>query len=385
MSILKKGDKTYVYPIDEHCKYKGEILVENNDAYTCTLNQTDIEANKNKFYIIQVIKMGSKYIYYTRYGRLGDSGKPDHKEFTSSSAAIAAFEKQFKSKTGNNWKSKDNFVKKDGKYFLTKVEYETKDPIPDVPKTIDVKSKLDDRVQNLMRLLSDVDTMNKALIQLEIDPKKMPLGKISNDQLDEAKNLLKSIGDLIAKQPKSDDKKIQLSLNLDSNKELVGLSSKFYTYIPYSCGRKKPPVIDSKERLDNYNNMLEELRNLAVAVKITDAIKNNTDKHPCDVVYEGLNTTIKAVDKSSDMWKYLCDYVNNTHAPTHHYKTEILDIYQIARQGESDTFDKFSKNIPNHALLWHGSRLTNFCSIMKTGLMLNPANLGVYITGKMFG
>jgi len=36
-------------------------------------------------------------------------------------------------------------------------------------------------------------------------------------------------------------------------------------------------------------------------------------------------------------------------------------------------------------LLWHGSRMTNFCSIFQNGLILNPEKLGAVITGKMFG
>ena len=383
MSILKKGDKTYIYPIDEYCKSKGEILVKTDDAYTCTLNQTDIESNKNKFYIMQIIQVSSsKYVLYIRYGRTGVTGTITYKEFTSPNSAIIAFEKQFKSKTGNNWHSRDNFSKKDSKYFMSEVIYETNQKIDPISKPLDVKSKLDDRVQYLMKLFSDVDTMNKTLIQLEIDPKKMPLGKISNEQLDKAKDILKNISDIINKS--ITDKKDKTSTSSD-DKELVKLSSNFYTFIPYSCGRNKPPIIDNKQRLDNYNNMIEELKNLAVAIKITDAIKDNVDKHPCDVVYDGLNTTINPVDKDSNMWKHICDYVNNTHASTHHYKTDILDIYQITRKGEENQFNNFSKDINNHALLWHGSRVTNFCSILEKGLLLNPANLGVYITGKMFG
>ena len=384
MSIVKKGDKTYVYPIDEYCIYKGEIYVENDNVYSCTLNQTDIESNKNKFYIIQIIKNSSKYIYYTRYGRISDSGVPSHKEYMTPASAVSAFEKQFKSKTGNNWNARNNFIKKEGKYFMAEITYSINEKIPDIPQ-VDIKSKLDDRTQYLMKLLSNIDTMNRALIELDIDPKKMPLGKISNDQLDKAKDILKSISVIIDKNKIiNTNNSTILSLSSD-DKDLVKLSSSFYTYIPYSCGRKKPPVIDCKEKLDNVNNMIDELKNLAVAVKITNDIKNNSNKHACDIVYDGLNTQINPVDKTSNLWKYLCDYVHNTHAPTHNYKTEILDIYQIARQGEIDRYDKYNKDILNKTLLWHGSRLTNFCSIMQQGLLLNPSNLGVYITGKMFG
>ena len=39
----------------------------------------------------------------------------------------------------------------------------------------------------------------------------------------------------------------------------------------------------------------------------------------------------------------------------------------------------------NKTLLFHGSQLSNWCSILKNGLYLDPSKLGVQITGKMFG
>lgn len=373
MSFLKTDKTTYVFPIDEYCEYKGEILIDDGDVYSCTLNQTDIGSNKNKFYIMQLIKQhNNKYILFIRYGRISEKGRTEQTSFATSSDAIQAFEKQFKSKTGNNWKSRANFVKKDKKYFMAEITYETTEKLSDKPKEI-IKSKLDDRVLNLMGLLSNTDNMNNTLIELDIDPKKMPLGKITNDQLEKAKNVLAEIKTILTK------------TNVNLEKELMDMSSKFYTFIPYSCGRRKPPIIRSQEMIDNYTNMIEELKNLAVAVKITNDIKNNTDKHPCDVVYDSLNTTINALSKDSDMWKHICDYVNNTHASTHNYKTEILDIFQISRNSEADKYNDFTKNIHNKTLLWHGSRVTNFCSIMQKGLILNPESLGVPIAGKMFG
>lgn len=65
-----------VHIIDEHCSYRdGEVY--NN--YSCTLNQTDIKTNKNKFYIMQVIKCkDGKFVLFIRYGRVGEKGKISH-------------------------------------------------------------------------------------------------------------------------------------------------------------------------------------------------------------------------------------------------------------------------------------------------------------------
>jgi len=42
-------------------------------------------------------------------------------------------------------------------------------------------------------------------------------------------------------------------------------------------------------------------------------------------------------------------------------------------------------NIDNHMLLWHGSGLSNWCSIIKNGFLLPNTLKNVILTGKMFG
>ena len=56
-------------------------------------------------------------------------------------------------------------------------------------------------------------------------------------------------------------------------------------------------------------------------------------------------------------------YVQNTHATTHNlYTLDIVDIFKIDRKGEEKRFKPFKK-LPNHKLLWHGSRTTNYAGI----------------------
>ena len=42
--------------IDSYCSIKGAILEHDNVVYDCTLNQTEINANKNKFYTTYVYR-----------------------------------------------------------------------------------------------------------------------------------------------------------------------------------------------------------------------------------------------------------------------------------------------------------------------------------------
>ncbi|MGM9507007.1 ADP-ribose polymerase [Larkinella sp. GY13] len=57
-------------------------------------------------------------------------------------------------------------------------------------------------------------------------------------------------------------------------------------------------------------------------------------------------------------------------------------VQQAATQTAFDAYVRHRAN-PKTQLLWHGSRSENWLSILKTGLLLRPAN--AVITGKMFG
>ena len=125
--------------IDEHCTYQGGELVEDcGTVYSCVLNQTDIKSNKNKFYIMQLIDIDKSYVHFIRYGRIGEVGRVIYNKFSTQENAIIAFERQFRSKTGNKWSDKNNFVKKKRKYFLSEISYA--EELKDVDDTVKKKN-----------------------------------------------------------------------------------------------------------------------------------------------------------------------------------------------------------------------------------------------------
>ena len=377
--------------IDEYSSHRdGKIYKD----YDCTLNQTNIKNNNNKFYIIQLIEKGKEYYVFIRYGRVGEKGRPSDTKYGSIENAIGYFEKQFKSKTGNVWSTAQsgNFVSKSGKYWLCEMDYDDVDGIDDDDDSNtdgktdtndngkDASCTLDERVQDFLSLVSDVKTMKNTMVSLDIDTKKLPLGKLSQKQIDKGYEILNKIKLALKQKPQTQAIKDEMS----------DLSSQYYTVVPYVCGRVAPPVIDTDKMIDKYTDTLDELSNITVAAKIvkdTNSKKAKTDVHPLDGVYNQLNTTIKPLDKQSDEWNVIKDYVFNTHASTHSsYTVELMDIFEIQRDGERALFDKECKSIDNRTLLWHGTRLTNYCSILQKGLLLRPDVIpGTYITGKMFG
>ena len=371
---IKKG-----HIIDERCTVKGELVEYNGNIYDCTLNQTEIDANKNKFYIMQLIKNGNSYHHHIRFGRISEVGKVLSTTYNDETSARTAFEKQFRAKTGNVWANK-NFVKKPNKYFQSIVSYDDELSKVDIPKQVKIPdSKLPERTQKLVTMLTDIQMLSGALVTLNIDTKKLPLGKINQTQLKLAEKILDQLQQTITnlvKDPNNDTLK----------SSLVSESSAFYCMLPMSFGRRKPTIIDTDEIVQKYRDTIDELSNIAIAVQITENVK--ADENPVDAAYKNINTRITPLDKTSNMWKQIDLFCKNTHGSTHDAKLEIIDIFEIEQNGKRKIFEDCCKNIGNNTLLWHGTPQNCVFSIFSKDMYLDPTKLkdvNVQIAGKMFG
>lgn len=152
-----------------------------HEDYDCTLNQTNIGNNNNKFYIMQLLQDGQHFTCWNRWGRVvsappalhilprvpkrpqllsgggtpncpgalstgpgpthrpanvdgghtpegcrfqGEVGQSKINHFTRLEDAKKDFEKKFREKTKNKWAERDRFVAHPGKYTLIEVQGE---------------------------------------------------------------------------------------------------------------------------------------------------------------------------------------------------------------------------------------------------------------------
>lgn len=362
--------------IDQYCTLDGSII------WTCTLNQTNIRNNNNKFYIMQLIKEAktNKFYVFTRYGRVGYTGSCSTKNYPSQHSAEMFFIKQFRSKTGNNWNFSNNnanFKKVPGKYFLcvmeapkmTEVKKDDKDSKLVKKPPVTVKPE----VLSLIKFLSNKKQLTQTMRTLNIDTKRLPLGKISKTQLDTAREILNDI---------------HKNLDTYGKDKLEDRSSDFYTLIPYSCGMSVPPVIDNKTFIGQLMDLLQDLSQIQVTGQIIKGLGGDTD-HELSEIYHKLDCKIIPMDriKHEKHWKLIETYIKRTHCPTHYFKPEILEMYQIRNARQNARYKAYLEQCPdlkkNRMLLFHGSRLTNWLGILNKSLLLFPSN--VVITGKMFG
>ncbi|CAF1084703.1 unnamed protein product [Adineta steineri] len=350
------------------------------DDYDAMLNQTNIGANNNKFYVIQVLKQGSNFYAWTRWGRVGENGTSQmFGPFTSADGAIKQFNSKFKDKTKNSWDNRAQFNKVAGKYDLIDVagggeedEEESTKPanksaiVESKDGTVYAASKLDTATQSLLRLIFDTDMFKDALKTYDIDVKKMPLGKLSKSQIAKGFEILEELEAVMENKKKG-------SYN--------DISSKFYTAIPHDFGRVRPKPIDTREALQQKYDMLAVLADIELAQSIQkDKDDDETTKkkaeqakpHPYDTNYNLLNCSLEHVDPNSEEFKIITKYTANTQG---YRKCNVIDVWRVGRQGEGERFASHDK-IVHRKLLWHGTNVAVVVAILKSGLRIMPHSGG---------
>ena len=198
----------------------------------------------------------------------------------------------------------------------------------------------------------------------------MPLGKLSRRQIQSAYSVLT---DLLN----------EIKGEKNPAKILDG-SNRFYTLIPHDFGMQKPTLLETEDMITSKTLMLDSLMEIELAYSLLKSgQEEDKEKDQIDVHFEKLKTKMEVLQKTSDEFETIVDYVKNTHASTHNqYELEVMNVFKIARDSEDKRYKAFS-SLHNRMMLWHGSRLTNFVGILSQGLRIAPPEAPV--TGYMFG
>ncbi|XP_053315053.1 poly [ADP-ribose] polymerase 1 [Spea bombifrons] len=357
---------------DSGLENSSHVLEKSGKIFSATLGLVDITRGTNSYYKLQLIEhdRDARYWVFRSWGRVGTViGSNKLEEMSSKEEAIDHFLNLYQEKTGNAWHS-TNFTKYPNKFYPLEIDYgQEEDVVKKLSAGAGTKSKLPQPVQELIKMIFDVESMKKAMVEFEIDLQKMPLGKLSKRQIQSAYSILNEVQQAVS--------------DSSSESRLLDLSNRFYTLIPHDFGMKKPPLLNNLEYIQAKVQMLDNLLDIEVAYSLLRGGAEDGEKDPIDVKYEKIKTDIQVVDKDSEEARIIEQYVENTHAETHNaYKLEILDIFKIEREGEKQRYKPF-KQLHNRQLLWHGSRTTNFAGILSQGLRIAPPEAPV--TGYMFG
>ncbi|CAG9313563.1 unnamed protein product [Blepharisma stoltei] len=343
------------------------VFEEPTKIWSATLNQTDIKNNANKYYIIQLLQSDTAQNQYYVWNRWGRVGYPGQNALKGPMGDLERAKNEYLSKLRD--KTRGGYIELeivyDDEEETKEEEKPAKKALKDSQEEVKTESKLDRRVKDLINVIFDLKQINLVLAEIGYDAKKMPLGKLSTNNLKQGLEVLKKIESVLEKKEKG---------------SLEQLSSQFFSLIPHDFGFQHMSnfTINNKEKLQQKIAMIESLTDMKIATNIleTKSVGNPVDEH-----YAKLKCAIQPIERTDPVFQLLSQYVQNTHAQTHNnYGLTVLDIFRLSKDGEDE---RFNTKIGNDMLLWHGSRLTNWVGILSQGLRIAPPEAPA--TGYMFG
>ncbi|KXL45688.1 hypothetical protein M433DRAFT_66746 [Acidomyces richmondensis BFW] len=374
-------------PVDENCTLAGyQVYVDpsNGIIYDASLNQTNAANNNNKFYRIQLLQGPSqRFKTWTSWGRVGEHGQGAVLGNGTIADAMSHFEKKFKDKSGLPWSNRlDTPILKKYVYIEKSYEPDSDDSDEEQPHTkvgagqeqiwSPPECTLAPQVKSLMELIFNQTYFEAAMISLQYDVNKLPLGKLSKTTISRGYQVLKDLSNIID--------------NPSSGHDIENLSNLYYSLIPHSFGRVRPPVIWSFPHLKKEVELLDSLSDLKAADDIIKAGRETHDNlHPLDFRFKSLGMQeMTPLARDTTEFVEIEQYLKNTCGQTHNFTYQVQDVFRIERDGELDRFWKspFAGIESDRRLLWHGSRATNFGGILSQGLRIAPPEAPV--NGYMF-
>lgn len=371
-----------------------------------TLNFTDIVNNNNKFYNLEIVKDNNGKMYlYTVYGRVGASGAKEFRICTSQTQAEAEALSIIKSKTKKGYVevklAKADIGSDAGKAKIdTSVSVETLKKLgATVVEKDESASKLHPQVQDLVRTWFGV---TQEFVELNLDTKKCPLGQLSADQIDLAKQIL-------------DQARNQVHAKKPDTQELNKLTSQYYSNIPHVLGHRINADVlrfDDDAKIDKALDILDvfaDAKNVQAVISKKSAV---------DSQYATLNADLEFVDEKDPVFLWIDKMLHGTRASNHQGlgKLKTHKVFRAHRHGEetrwlstaekiakdcgkfnpSDVYARLVKERPdmpkelvslyqNANILpgWHGTRRANMIGITTKGLLIRPS--GVAHAGSMYG
>lgn len=232
------------------------VVKDDDGEWTdAVLNQCNIMGgnNNNKYYRIQLLEKSvtGEFYVWMKWSRVGEAPKASTKSlkgpFSTKDAAFSVFKKKYNDKTGNKWGPLKDFVPKTRKYDRIQIDNNVVVKDEELVKSKDVEFQylpcsLDSKTKKLIELLFSKDMRDDALTTFNLDLKRLPLGVPSQQQIQIGVSIL-------------DEIKEKLNGGGSVGESYDSLSSRFYTAIPHSFGRRKPPVINSEAVLQQRYDM----------------------------------------------------------------------------------------------------------------------------------
>lgn len=318
----------------------------------------DTKNNRNKYYQLELI--GDTV--HVEYGRVGSSPQK-----TSYSGGEKMFNKKMKEKI------KKGYTEAKVDLELLEETSDRKGNILEIAmeqiKTDDVSKLFIDTIvkQNIHNITSNT----KIKYDIKTGYFKTALGIITKEGVEEAINLLELIDTFQDSMGKLSDIKYD---------EFVRLNEQYFSIIPTKIKdlrNYKNLLITNKkveEQLDICTSLLKSLD----IINSEKSIKNDNSSNKVDKIFSASVLHLKDKVEYKRLEKLFNNSKNNRHG---HNSYKISNIFKVSLGKEEENY-RYDLN--NQMELFHGTRVANLLSILKSGLLMPKYSPG-QSTGYMFG
>lgn len=328
--------------------------------------------NNNKFY---EVKLDDNGLITKRWGRVDSEGQSGQEQGNENS-----FDRIVRSKLSKGYEyvpvienSKDSEIKQINESTLKETAVED---LTIGLKTDEQKKRIVDLIELLVKTNQHQISQNSGG-KITIDEQgvvKTSLGLISVEGIQKARKLLVSLNKHLDKSIFDDAYTEILNNYLKLIPQAVparkGWSSTFFTQV--STIDKQVDLLD---QLETSLDLYEEKKKQA----IENAKKDDNQKRE-----KLFNCSIEVVD-DENIFKEVEKFFNEGKSSSHDSsKLKLVRIYKVNHDGMRAGFEEKGEKIGNFKRLWHGTRMFNILSILKSGLFVPKSN-AFNVTARMFG
>lgn len=320
--------------------------------------------NNNKFWRIFRYDDNSCKV---EFGRVGDSGQVDLKQFASEDLAIKFFNTKSASKLKKGYKKVEiisnnstTIVKPNG--TLTEV----------AKKQIDTSSS---EVQKLIEYFSTVNIHNileSTTMKYDVDSGlfSTPIGIVTKDTVDKARDVLNNMLPFV----KSSDFK---------SKDYVTLLEDYLMLIPKNIGRRFEPenIFKDEQDLVAQSGILDSLE-----ASIQSVLSKPVDNSSEEKIEEKkiFNVKVEILDDKKEFNRIEEFFKSTKHNYHSSSNLKLKNVYVIDIEHMKKSYESTKDKYGNIMELWHGTKASNILSILKSGLVM-PNPKSSHFCGAMYG
>ena len=319
------------------------------------LNRTSLEANNNKFYVLEVHEApDGRARLFTNYGRVGSAGVQEIRHAESREAAMAEYQRVLKEKTSPR---KGYLPVEIEKAVVGSAALQSASE-----KTFQEKRgvKPSALAPDLRRLVEHIYDETKSELVRRIET---PLGSLSKAQIERGADKLREI---------------RFALVRDHQDKIVPLTSQYFSLIPHRLGRITNPddvAINTIQKADGEEELLQLMRDV---YQVQGDLEADVDRK-----YRALGAQISVVPTDDPVYAQVERKILDTQSSRHPFKLKVNRLFSASLPEERSRFETEGRNAGNLQALFHGTKNCNMVGILSRGLLIAPKNAPV--TGYMFG